>query len=307
MALLDLAEMRRKCQAGQGSLADIDWNAPGVETVTPAQAEGMKRFMADLVWIESFGQYAFEAMAAKTKDPDLRAIYESFAVDELRHADAEQRLMVRWGMLRRDERPEPNPSARVAIEYLQQHGGDISFSVYATILPMFEIALDGALLQFLAGSVADSVCRQVFEKVNRDESRHLAVDFHTLELLGRQSRLSALWKLFGSLSRPSALRMLALGYIPLLERAWTELGRMGVPAADLVACIRKFRNFGTRNPQVARHPIYRLVASHSVAFAHPDNAYHWVAAALVWLTEVLDAIDSWTPAWAPVRVLPSAA
>src|ERR1051326_9378286 len=87
MALLDLAEMRRKCQAGQWSLADIDWNAPGAEAVTPAQAERMKRFMADLVWIESFGQYAFEAMAAKTKDPDLRAIYESFAVDELRHAD----------------------------------------------------------------------------------------------------------------------------------------------------------------------------------------------------------------------------
>jgi hypothetical protein len=74
-----------------------------------------------------------------------------------------------------------------------------------------------------------------------------------------------------------------------------------------VACIRKFQNFGMRNPQVARHPIYRLVASHAAAFAHPDNAYHWVAAALVWLTDDLDAVDSWTPAWAPVRVLPSAA
>jgi hypothetical protein len=44
-----------------------------------------------------------------------------------------------------------------------------------------------------------------------------------------------------------------------------------------------------------------------VAFAHPVYAYHRVAAALVWLTDVLAAIDSWTPSWAPVRVLPSAA
>ena len=116
MALLDLAKMRRKCRAGQWSLADIDWDAPGRETVTRAQTKRMHRFMADLVWIESFGQYAFEAMAAKTRDADLRAIYESFAVDELRHADAEQRLMVRWGMLRPGQRPEPNPNARVAID-----------------------------------------------------------------------------------------------------------------------------------------------------------------------------------------------
>ena len=53
MALLDLAEMRRKCRAGQWSLADIDWDAPGRETVTRAQTKRMHRFMADLVWIEN--------------------------------------------------------------------------------------------------------------------------------------------------------------------------------------------------------------------------------------------------------------
>jgi len=158
-----------------------------------------------------------------------------------------------------------------------------------------------------AGSVKDPVCQHVFENVNRDEARHLAVDFHTLELLGGRGGYSTVWKAAGALLRPAALRMLVLGYIPLLERAWRELGNMGVPANDLIACVRKFRDLGARNSLVARHPVYRVVASHAAAFSDPDNSYHWVAGALVWLTDFLATVDSWNPTWSPVRLMPTAA
>ena len=49
---------------------------------------------------------------------------------------------------------------------------------------MLEVALDGALVKFLLDEVADPLCHEVFDKINSDESRHLAVDFHVLELLG---------------------------------------------------------------------------------------------------------------------------
>jgi hypothetical protein len=306
MALLDLSQMRKKSELGQWSLDDIDWSAPGREAVTPEHARRMERFLGDLVWIETFGTSVFRAMAGVTKDPDLRAIYESFAVDEARHAAAEQRLMVRWGLLPDGVFPEPNPNARIAIEFLDRHSSDVPFAVYATLLPMFEIALDGALLQFLNSSVEDPVCHRVFERVNRDEARHLAVDFHTLEVLGRDDGLGALWSLISALARPSMIRMLAFGYLPLLERAVVELRRMGVPASDLAACIRKFRDFGKRHPAVAAHPTYRLVAAHAAVFAKPDHPYHWLAAALVWLSDVLGAVDSWTPRWAPLRLIPVA-
>jgi len=307
MALLDLAQMRRKCREGQWSVDDIDWHAPGRELVTAADAERMKRFMTDLVWIESFGEAAFEAMAKKVRDPELREIYESFAIDERRHADAEQRLMLRWGMIDRDERPTPNPSARIALEFLTERGEEIPFAIYATLLPMFEVVLDGALIKFLDASVSDPICRRVFENVNRDEARHLAVDYHTLEVLGGRAGYGTALRAAGALLRPSALYMLVLGYIPLLERAWCELGRMGVPASDLVACTRKFRDLGNKNALVARLPIFRVVASHAAAFSHPDNAYHWVAGALVWLTDFLDTLDSWRPTLSPVRRMPAAA
>ncbi len=53
-----------------------------------------------------------------------------------------------------------------------------------TVIPMLEVALDGALLKFLLEEVNDPVCHQVFEKINNDESRHLAVDFEVLDMIG---------------------------------------------------------------------------------------------------------------------------
>ena len=57
-------------------------------------------------------------------------------------------------------------------------------SLLGTVIPMLEVALDGALLKFLLDEVHDPVCHQVFEKINNDESRHLAVDFEVLDMIG---------------------------------------------------------------------------------------------------------------------------
>ena len=53
---------------------------------------------------------------------------------------------------------------------------------------MLEVALDGALLKFLLDEVHDPVCHQVFEKINNDESRHIAVDFDVLNMIGNATR-----------------------------------------------------------------------------------------------------------------------
>ena len=57
-------------------------------------------------------------------------------------------------------------------------------SLLGTVIPMLEVALDGALLKFLLEEVHDPVCHQVFEKINNDESRHIAVDFEVLDMIG---------------------------------------------------------------------------------------------------------------------------
>ncbi len=92
--------------------------------------------------------------------------------------------MKRWGMLSDGEVPEPNVNIRLAIDWLDRWADDMPLSLLGTVIPMLEVALDGALLKFLLEEVHDPVCHQVFEKINNDESRHLVVDFEVLNLIG---------------------------------------------------------------------------------------------------------------------------
>ena len=92
--------------------------------------------------------------------------------------------MKRWGMLDDGEMPEPNVNIRLAIEWLDTYADGMSLSILGTVIPMLEVALDGALLKFLLEEVDDPVCHQVFEKINNDESRHIAVDFEVLDMIG---------------------------------------------------------------------------------------------------------------------------
>ncbi|MFE7745261.1 hypothetical protein ACFU5M_23515, partial [Nocardia sp. NPDC057455] len=62
---MDFDDMLRKIKDRQWALADIDWDAPGRETITPELHAKLKPFMADLMWIENVGARGFAAMAKK--------------------------------------------------------------------------------------------------------------------------------------------------------------------------------------------------------------------------------------------------
>ena len=181
---IDMDVMLAKIKDRQWALADIDWDAPGAEFITDEQRPQLKAFMADLCWIENVGARGFAALAKKAPTPTLAEIYRYFHAEEQRHANAELALMKRWGMLEKGEVPEPNINIRLAIDWLDRWADDMPLSLLGTVIPMLEVALDGALLKFLLDEVHDPVCHQVFEKINNDESRHLVVDFEVLDLIG---------------------------------------------------------------------------------------------------------------------------
>ena len=62
---MDMDEMLKKIKDRQWALADIDWDAPGVETISDEFRPKLKAFMADLCWIENVGARGFAAMATK--------------------------------------------------------------------------------------------------------------------------------------------------------------------------------------------------------------------------------------------------
>lgn len=281
--------MLEKCRRLQWSVDDIDWEAPGADAVGADQRLALGGFMADLYWIESIAAPVFGFMRDATAEPALAAIFDSFAGDEQRHADAELLLMRRWGIAGRREIPAPNPSVRNLMRALERIGHRVHPAVYSAIIPYTELVLDGALVKHLDVTVLDPICREVFRRVNADEARHLAVDFYMLERYGaerspRANRADAL----RTAAHPLVLYAVALGYLPLLQRARPSIARLGLSEEQVFACIRRYVALGQESRGAARHPVYAFFRDLSRAtLAGHDR----LGAVLLRLSDLCDALD----------------
>ncbi len=251
--------MLDRCRRLQWSVDDIDWDAPGADRVGPDQRLALAGFMADLYWIESIAAQVFARMRDATEEPALAAIFDSFSVDEQRHADAELMLMRRWGIAGRREVPAPNPNARNLLSAIERAGDRVHPAVYSAIIPFTELVLDGALVKHLDVNVLDPVCREVFRRINADEARHLAVDFYMLERYGAERPAAAnLADAARTAAHPVVLYALALGYLPMLHRVTPNIERMGLSQEQVFACIRRYVALGVESEGAARHPVYTM-------------------------------------------------
>ena len=294
---MDMEVMLQKIKDKQWALADIDWDAPGVETISEEFKPKLKAFMADLCWIENVGARGFAAMATKAPTPTIAEIYRYFHAEEQRHANAELALLKRWGMLEEGEIPEPSVNIRLAIEWLDKYADDMPLSVLGTVIPMLEVALDGALLQFLLEEVHDPVCHQVFEKINNDESRHIAVDFEVLNMIGHAKARKLAIEFVGNVASPGLI-IGALMYVPLLNRMRNNIVEMGLQPERLYAAMYRFTKLGERGEYTQRVPLYQVLKWHSAMVIDPKHPYHLVANSMVWLSEkyprpLLRPIPTW--------------
>jgi hypothetical protein len=294
---IDMDVMLEKIKDRQWALADFDWDAPGAETITDEFRPKLKAFMADLCWIENIGARGFAAMATKAPTSTIAEIYRYFHAEEQRHANAELALMNRWGMLDDGEVPEPNVNIRLAIEWLDRFSDDMPLSVLGTVIPMLEVALDGALLKFLLDQVHDPLCHEVFEKINNDESRHLAVDFDVLNMIGHATARRLAIQFAGTVATPSLI-IGALMYVPLLNRVRNEIVAMGMEPERLYSAMKRFKQLGERGEHIWRVPTYQVLKRHAAVVANPRHPYHLLANSMVWLSDryprpLLRPVPSW--------------
>lgn len=293
----DFDAMLGKIKARQWALADIEWDAPGAELIEPELHAKLKPFMADLMWIENVGARGFAAMAKKAPTETLKEIYRYFHAEEQRHANAELALMRRWGMLDGDAIPEPNINVKLVIDFLDKHSDEMSLSFLGTVIPMLEVALDGALIKFVTDEIADPVAQEVFKKINADESRHLATDYAVMELLGHATARKLFIDLVGGWAKPSFL-VGVLSYVPLLNKMRDNIVEMGVDEEKLYAAMRKFKAVGERTPIANRVPMYRIVKMHSGWVINRGHPYHLFADAMVKVTaRIPDRFLGPQPTW----------
>ena len=283
---MDMDEMLQKIKDRQWALADIDWDAPGAETITDEFRPKLKAFMADLCWIENVGARGFAAMAKKAPTPTIAEIYRYFHAEEQRHANAELALMKRWGMLEDGEIPEPNVNIRLAIEWLDKYSDDMPLSVLGTVIPMLEVALDGALLKFLLEEVHDPVCHQVFEKINNDESRHIAVDFEVLDMIGHAKARKLAIDFVGNVATPGLI-IGALMYVPLLNRMRNNIVDMGLEPERLYAAMNRFKKLGERGEHTYGCRSTRCSSCTAAWSSTRATRTTWLANTMVWLVRAL--------------------
>lgn len=260
MASIDLEKMLDKVKNTQWTLSDIDWDAPGRELVTAEQWPKLKDFMADLMWIEHVGARAFSAMSKKAPTATLREMYAIFHAEEQRHANAEMALMKRWGMLDGDI-PKPNKNLRLIIEWLDTYADEMPFYILGAVIPMLEVALDGALCTFLLDTVDDPVCHQAFELINGDEARHLGVGFSVMETQGINKSVIELAQMAARVIDPR-LMLGILAYLPLINKMRDNVIKLGLPEEKLYAAMNKFSKIGGRTAEGRRNPWFQIIQFH---------------------------------------------
>lgn len=303
----DFDAMLAKIIEKQWSLADIDWDAPGAETMSDETRARMKPFMADLVWIEHIGARGFAALAKKAPTPAVREIYRYFHAEEQKHANAELALMRRWGMLEDGRVPEPNINVKLAIKVLDTYGDQLPLTGLAALIPMLEVALDGALVKFLTDEVKDPVCHEVFRHINSDEARHITTDFEVLDLIGARGPVENLVKGVGLLD-PRVLVGLIVVFVPLINKIRDNVVGMGLDERKLMNAVRRFAKIGGRGEHTRYVPTYHIFRVLAGMITDREHPYHRLLAdPMVKLTGKLPARllgkpQSWVKGLSPEAV-----
>lgn len=294
----EYADMLTTIKDKQWALADIDWDAPGAEAITDEQRPKLKEFMSDLVWIENVGARGFAALAKKAPSEELKQIYRYFHAEEQRHANAELALMRRWGMLDDDELPLPNNNIRLVIEWLDRYSDGMPIAALGTVIPALETALDGALVKFLLDEVSDPLCHEVFRHINSDESRHLAVGFQVLDMLGAGPIRKHLIEGAAILMRPSVMLGLLI-YSPLLTRMITNISAMGLSEEKLYNAVRRFEKAGDRSANARRLPSFHVAKYHFALAINHKQPFQFFAEQMGVVIDnfpmgVLGKVPSWS-------------
>jgi len=172
--------MLEKCRRLQWDAdADLDWSVAPKE-LSREDEVAIVQYFTDMSAIERLAGQLFEVQRDLVDDPTLQAIFETFVVDEERHAVVAERLARHYDVhgYRRYEVNRHLRRFAPAFRAVLRH---VSPEVANAYITSGEILLDIALLRSLNDFVGDAMSDQAMRLINRDESRHIAVDYFMVE------------------------------------------------------------------------------------------------------------------------------
>ncbi len=273
---LDLQRMRDKCRRDQWNIDDLDW------TVKPREMSredeiAVVQYFTNMAGIERLAGALFAEQRKRTDDPVLKEIFTTFVIDEERHARVAERLAAFYDVHHYQEYVINENLERFrpyfidAIRY-------VSAEIANSYITSGEILLDVALLRSLDDFVDDDMSHQAMHLINRDESRHIAVDFHMVEHYCSAAYLNKVR------DRPKA------SLTHRLKRAYTFCGMLYTagpflrdvffapmdltdPSAKRMMEAFKRIQLMSRREDVAKRPFTKFLRAMQVAFNAPVIGY----------------------------------
>jgi len=177
---MDLQRMLGKCRRDQWSVDDLDWSSPP-RPMSEDDEMAIVQYFTDMAGIERLAKALFQEQCRRVEDETLRQIFATFVVDEERHAVAAERLAKHYD-LRRLRNYQLSPHLIAFRKHFLNAIRLFSAEVANAYITAGELILDIALLRSIDDYVSDDMSRQAMRLINRDESRHIAIDYHMIDL-----------------------------------------------------------------------------------------------------------------------------
>lgn len=178
---MNLEHVLDRTRKGQWSVHEFEWDTPlqGADHLSERERREMAIMILFTAGLEIQAARIFELCARYVTDKTARQIYELFGIDERRHAEAEIRMAKRYGVTW-DDLPL---ATRVMFNFqdvLWKNPTRLLHEFTSTQIILFEIGLDALLIPALK-EIDDPLQKEVFRRIDVDESRHLAMDYWLLQ------------------------------------------------------------------------------------------------------------------------------
>ncbi len=270
--VMDLGRMLDKCVRDQWSIDDLDWSIPP-PALPREKEEAVVQYFTDMAGIELLAGALFEVQRQKTDDKTLQKIFATFVADEKRHSAVASRLARHYDVHHHRTYVE-SPSLTKFRPHFLELVRNTSPEIANAYITSGELILDVALLRSLDDYVADEMSHRALHLINRDEARHIAIDFHMTEHYCSDAHLAAI----RSRPRPElrervrmtrVLAMMMWHAKPFLQQVFLAPMDKTDPSGRRIRDAFKRIQLLLRKPTVARTPFSRFMISAQAAYNHP--------------------------------------
>lgn len=257
---MDLERMLDRCQKGQWDADDFDYTGQPIALSKFDEIE-VCQALTNLIYVERIAGLTFLELSKKVSNPTLKLIYESFHADEVRHSVAVAKLADYFNV--HDYRIyTPDERLTMLVRYITRTIQEINPAFASAMVTLGELVLDVALLRAVNDYIEDPLSRAVIEKINQDESRHIAMDFYLMEEFGRQETAppsaADLARLLSNLNLFGSLTWAVLFFGNFFVRVVAVMDPEG---SRFLEAQKRFEMLGQKNPDIAKNRGYNILLS----------------------------------------------